>query len=336
MKKTTISQVAAAAGVSPSTVSLILNGRRSGDDRISDETRQRVLTVVADLGYVPNQTARILRRKATERICLWLVRLGVPYNDLLSNAVQEAADQHGYSLIICTGSTAERQKQVLWDLRRGLADGVLVAGPDLFDNDDLTDLARSGVAVVAYSNTLYGKEIDVVRTTEYDSSQEAVEFLVSKGHKRIGYIGLVSTPHGAYPRFVAYRNVLMQYHLPFADWMACQHDTVSRDQAYRCSQALIAHPERPTAIFCSNDLAAISTIWAIRDAGLRVPEDVAVVGAGNIPDASLTNPPLTTIGPPTLDFSMLIHYLFSRLLGEAPAEGRIHTIQWQLIQRASV
>lgn len=92
-----ISDVAQAAAVSAATVSLILNGRRSGNDRIGPETRERVLRVVAELGYVPNQTARSLRRRKTERIRLYVARLGVPYYDLLAQSLQQRAADHGYT-----------------------------------------------------------------------------------------------------------------------------------------------------------------------------------------------------------------------------------------------
>src|SRR5688500_10743070 len=111
-KPVTSHDVARRAGVSQATVSYVLSGRRSGEPRIKDETRQRVLEAAAELKYVPNQTARSLRRRRTERVCLLLSRLGVPYYDRLVADVQQAADAHGYVVIVTVGGSAARETHV--------------------------------------------------------------------------------------------------------------------------------------------------------------------------------------------------------------------------------
>ncbi|CAA9220941.1 MAG: Transcriptional regulator, LacI family [uncultured Chloroflexia bacterium] len=109
----------------------------------------------------------------------------------------------------------------------------------------------------------------------------------------------------------------------------------SREQAYHATETLMTLDEPPSAIFAASDLAAISAIWAARDAGRRVPEDIAIIGVGNVPEGLIMRPPLTTVGPSDLDFRFIGELLFSRLHGEAPREGRVVDHGSTLILRGS-
>lgn len=330
-----ISDVAQAAAVSAATVSLILNGRRSGNDRISPETRERVLRVVAELGYVPNQTARSLRRRKTERICLYVARLGVPYYDLLAQSLQQRAADHGYATIVILGFGREQEQRMFDQLRRGLADGVVLIAPRHLTNDDLAALARTGTAVLVYSPYLSGDGVDVIRVTEGEAGYQAMQYLFDKGRRRVGFVGPSVGEAAQLPRYQSYLRFMTEHGLPMAPGIVQDDSGISRRHAYECVQTMLELAEPPTAIFAASDLAAISAIWAIRNAGRRVPDDIAVIGSGNIPEGTITSPPLTTIGQRELDFTRFTDLLFSRLAGNAPAEGREHIIPWVLIQRGS-
>lgn len=333
-KISTAHDVALAAGVSKATVSYIVSGRRTGDARISDATRERVLTAVAELGYAPNQTARSLRRQRTERVCVVLPNFGVPSHDVIVQQLQLAADLHGYTVIVAVASTAERERQVLDQLRRRLADGAIFIGPGHIDAGDLGRLARANVAIVVMSNQLIGPEFDTVCSIDVEACREAVAYLLDRGHRRIAFLGHCADQGARQERFEGYRRGLAERGIT-VDERLNRGSGNSREQAYRDTAALLLLEARPEAIFAASDLAAISAIWAVRDAGLRVPEDVAVVGVGNIPEGEMTRPALTTVGPATLDFSSLADLLFSRLAGAAPAEGRVYRQRSTLIRRGS-
>jgi len=334
-QRPTISDVARAANVSSATVSLVLNGRRGGNDRISAETRRRVLETVAALGYVANQTARNLRRRRTDRICLYVARLGVPYYDLLAQALQQAAADRGYSMIVSLGLGYEQERQMFDQLLRGLADGVVLIVPRHLTDDDLTALARTGTAVVVFSNYLRGEGVDAIRVTEAEASYQAVHHLYAKGHRRIGFIGPAVGEPIQVPRYDAYRRFMAEHGLAIEPGMVQDHSGISRRHAHDCAEAMLRLPQTPTAIFAASDLAAISAIWAIHNAGKRVPEDIAVIGSGSIPEGAIMSPPLTTIGLPEIDLGPFVEFLFSRLAGRAPAEGREHVLSWTLIVRGS-
>ena len=330
----TAHDVARVAGVSKATVSYIVSGRRNGNARISDATRQRVLAAVAELGYVPDQTARSLRRQRTERVCVVLPNFGVPSHDLLVQQLQVAADLHGYTVIVAVASTAERERQVLDQLRRRLADGAIFVGPSHIDADDLTALAKVNVAVVVMSNQIAGPQFDAVYSSDVEACCEAVTYLLDQGHRQIAFLGQCADQGARQERFEGYRRALAQRGIEVDERLSLGSGN-SREQAYRNTATLLELDEPPTAIFAASDLAAISAIWAVRDACRRVPEEVAVVGVGNIPEGKMMQPALTTVGPATLEFGYLSDLLFSRLAGDAPAEGRVYQLRPTLIRRGS-
>lgn len=332
----TARDVAELAGVSSAVVSYVLSGRRGGKDRISDETRQRVMAAVVELGYVPNQAARSLRRAKTERICLVLPRLGAPYNDVLAQTLQEAAEANGYTLIIAVSGNAAQEALVLDQLRRQMADGVIFHERYLAEDTDIASLqglAQAGTPVVVLSETLVRPEFDIFRTTHLEGCYEAVDYLISKGHRRIGFIGHL-TNMGDQSRLHPYRLALMQHGIELDDELI-RGGATTREKSYRSALELLRLEDRPTALFVTADLGATGALWAARDAGLRVPDDVAIIGVGNIPESLSTQPPLTTVGPDPLEFHAVAEMLFSRLEGTYAGEGRIHTQKWGLILRGS-
>jgi DNA-binding LacI/PurR family transcriptional regulator len=330
---TTANDVARHAGVSQATVSYVVSGRRSGHLRISEETRQRVLDAVKQLNYVPNGTARSLRRQRTERVCLIVQRLGVPFDDELARDIRRVADQRSYTLIITLGGEPQRERQVLDQLRRGLADGAVIITSTI-EAVDLAPLADAGLALVVINNQITGAGFDTIRTNEAEACYEGVNHLLDRGHRRIGFIGHSIDRSPSNERFDSYLRALRDRGLPTCQPLI-RAGASSRQEAHQAARTLLALDEPPTAIFATADIAAISAIQAAYAAGLRVPYDLAVVGVGNIPEGELSSPRLTTVGPTKPDFSIIGDMLFSRLEAPAPLESREFTMTWQLIQRDS-
>lgn len=331
-KSVTSHDVARRAGVSQATVSYVLSGRRSGEPRIKDETRQRVLTAAAELEYVPNQTARSLRRRRTERVCLLLSQLGVPYYDRLIADVQQAADAHGYVVIVTVSGSVERESHVLDQLRRGLADGVLI--PYHIDPAYLTPLVEMGLSIVVMSNYVAPAGFDVVRTTEAAACEEAVRYLIGKGHRRIGFLGHRPDSGTSNERYESYLRALVNAGI-MIDRELVREGAETREAAYHGTRALLGLPQRPTAIFAGSEVAAASAIHAIHTANLRVPQDVAVIGVGNIPEGEVVQPRLSTVGQELLEFSAVARLLFERLQADTPLEGRELVLPWHVIVRES-
>ncbi len=333
-KLVTARDVARLAGVSQATVSYILSGRAGGDAHIRDETRQRVLDAVDALNYVPNHTARSLRRRRTERVCVVLPILGVPTCDLLMQHLQGAAATHGYSIIIMVGGSPEREAHAIDQLRRGLADGAVFVDPGYLSDDALLQLVRANLAVVVLSNSIAVPGVDVVRTNSEAASYEAVTYLLDRGHRRIAFLGHCGSSASRAERAAGYQRALHARGIA-PDPHVALGSSNSREAAYANAQRLLRLDDPPSAIFAASDIAAISAIWAIRDGGLRIPDEVAVVGFGNIPEGETTFPPLTTVGPHQAAFDDVAQLLFSRLCGEAPGDGRTLHQSWRLVLRGS-
>jgi LacI family transcriptional regulator len=323
----TTREVAALAEVSVATVSYVLNGK---DGRVGDETRLRVLAAAEQLGYVRSSAARSLRLRRTERVCLVVGSIGVPALDQLARDLSDAADEAGYGVMTIVVDTPARAGKTIDMLRQRVADGAIIAPsvPHLTE-DQLRSLA--GLPLVVMSNAVAPDGFDVVRTSEGRACTEALDHLVGTGRRRIAYLGhrLELTE-----RRDAYLAALDRHGLDRRpELMVTGAD--DRVAAYEATSALLALPDRPDAIFAASDRAAISAILALRDAGLSIPDDVAVVGVGNLEEGRITRPALTTVGPPAMDFHDVARLLFDRVLAaEAPADREI-TTNWSCIRRGS-
>lgn len=351
LKRTaTMRDVAAQAGVSVSTVSLVISGRKHGKSRISKETQERIFKAIKDLNYVPSQQGRQLRKQASERICVILPTLGRPYDDSLLKDVKSAANANNYSVIVNISETPAQVKSILQQLRAGLADAfILSTGYHHRQNTDLHDelnaLATANIPGVILSNYYNSNYHDVFVTTEYDCSYEAVSYLL-KNHKRVAFIGHTHDNVHAYQqyldnqhapkqtRYEAYLHALIDHNIPIdPDLLTEGADTHAH--AFETVSALLTQPEPPTALYCASDIAAISALSAAHTAGLRIPGDIAIIGTGNIPEAEVSYPPLSTIGPLERDFKDVANKLFSHLLHDPHRAGTQVTQKWSLFIRGT-
>lgn len=333
----TSADVARLARVSKATVSYVLNGRPPGQGRIGAETRRRVLDAARRLDYTPNNAARALRRRMTERICLVMPRLGAPYFETMARDLRDAAAERGYSMVMVLNDLRElgaAASLVMDQLRRRMADGV-VFFDDEYDRGALRPLAEQGTAVVVVGGEAVATEmIDVVRTNVGPACDEAIQHLVEKGHRRIAYIGHSASPGPHDRRYNSYLEAMASREVPVDDSLVVP-GADSRSDAYLGAQRLVDRRDRPSAIFAGSDIAAVSAVWAARDAGLRVPDDLAVIGVGDIPEDAVMHPPLTTVGPKEAATNQIVELLFSRLDGRAARRGRTRTQEWELIIRGS-
>lgn len=326
-RRPTARDVARLAGVSQATVSYVLNGRRDRGARISEETRRRILAATAELGYMPNQAARSLRYRRTERVAVIVKAVGLPYFDALVHTVQRAADEQGYTVIVMVADSPERELTILSQLGRGLVDGAVFMGTN-YDRAALDPLAKIGLALVVVGKDIDGAGIDIVRINSASACAEALCYLIDRGHRRIAYLG----PEGE--RMGIYREVLAAHGLALDEQLIRAH-SVSWEHSHRDTSALLRLARRPSAIFATAQIAAAGAIWTIRDAGLSVPGDVAVIGVGSVPGGVFVRPALTAVAPVSHDYHEAAELLFSRLRGEAQGESRVREIEYRLILRDS-
>ena len=323
----TLKTVAREAGVSTTTVSFVLSGRDAG---ISEATAQRVHEAVKRLGYYPNSSARAVRTGRTGLVMLSLNMLSDPWSLALAAAANTAAKEAGLtSMILADGdwfSALELQR----------ADVAYIGlGPDLAaDQQRLATMVGRGQKVVVFDDLLDPKGFDVIRSKSLPGCRIAMEHLLER-HTDIACLTSRVNANNSPSRLTVYRDAMAAAGLEVReDRVGVYEETQA--EAYAVALDLLSSPEQPTALYATTDFAAIAAINAAHRLGIRVPQDVAIIGVGNTPDAGLTEPSLSTVGPVD-QFERIADIIVKRAL-EGPGEvgeGTLHELDWSLIERES-
>jgi LacI family transcriptional regulator len=256
-----------------------------------------VLEAIVELGYRPNTLASSLRRGETQTLGLILPDSANPFFAEVSRSIESTAFEQGYHLILCN-TEGNIQKELLYVdvLCNRQVDGIIfVAAGD--QTDSLERVLNKNIPVVMIDRDLPGLEVDAVLTDNRQGGYLATQHLIQLGHYRIGCITGPSSVTPSAGRVEGYLAALAEHGIPADDSLMVRGD-FHPQSGWSAVRALFSLEEPPTAIFAGNDLMAIGALRAISEAGLRVPEDVSLVGFDNIELASYTNPPLTTIFQP--------------------------------------
>lgn len=333
-KRPTQADVARLANVSQAMVSYVLNGSTSIS--IPDETRQRIQDAMIQLGYQPNRTARRLRTSKTYTIAVIIPDITNPFYPAFERGIQDVADQLDYDVITYnTDGLAEKERKYIRSVLEGHVDGVVAvlfhtSAPGLFP---LLDQNIPVVRLEATRKTAGERPLDNIFLDNVAAARTAVSYLIEAGHQRIGM--LAGTEGPTHFRIAGYVNALESHGLT-VDRELIQIGAFNEDGGYQAMCALLAEPMRPTAVFAANDLMAMGAYLAIKEAGLRIPDDIAVIGFDNIPTAKLVSPPLTTIDQDQREVGRrAAEMLFERLDGSAPAVGRGEERPHRLVIRES-
>jgi LacI family transcriptional regulator len=288
--RVTIGDVARTAGVSVATVSKVINDRYG----VAPETSARVHEVIADLGYESSIVARSLRSRRTNVIGI-LVAEFEPFSTELLKGISEAVEGTGYELLAYSGGMG-RNDRVGWEQRYlsrlagTLIDGAVLVTPTVVN-------PRNTVPVVAVDPHTGPSGPPTVDSDNLGGARAVTEHLVQLGHRRIGFLGGRPDLESARLREKGYREALEDAGIP-VDPGLMRVGGYRPDTTDSPAHELLTLPDRPTAIFAANDLSAIRTMEVARELGLRVPDDVSVVGFDNVPESALTDPPLTTVSQP--------------------------------------
>ena len=326
----TLHELAKATGYSVSTVSRALTGSQHA---VNDVTRERILALANQMGYRPNMTARGLKTDRTFTIGLIVYNIGSPFTPILIRGIQEYLRQHDYfSIIISTDWDSNLESEAVHQLISRSIDGIIFVESWRDESNNTLDLANKPyVYVYRLFNGSYANSVIV---DDRYGARLAVEHLVKLGHRRIAYI---NGPHGwdaSRERLEGYMAVQAQYALQ-PDPALVKSGDWEVQSGYLATKEFLALPDRPTAIFAANDLMALGAIYAIQDAGLNVPKDVAVVGYDDREFTSFSKPTITTISPPSFEMGQLAAQLIlNRLENRVEIENPIR-VQGKLITRES-
>jgi LacI family transcriptional regulator, galactose operon repressor len=296
MNRPTQVDVARLAGVSRATVSYVLNGLTDGRVPISDETRQRVLDAIEELGYEPDARAQALRSGNTKTIALIIPDLRNPHFCEYATGIEEAARASGYHLLLSsTTLNDEYAVDIFKDLARRRFDGLILASSFILESDEaqstLAQIRKRGLPVVELSEN-YG--VDSVSADYRDATREVMTYLLSLGHRRIGLIYGVGGHELGQDRLQPYLDSLKAANIPTETGLIAECGPTIED-GYQAALKLLKFKSRPTALITINDLLAMSALRAAADLGLQIPNDLSLVGYDNIPMANYLVPRLTTV-----------------------------------------
>jgi LacI family transcriptional regulator len=334
-KRLTQKDVARLAGVSQAIVSHVVN---QTDKAIPEATRQRVLQAMDELGYTPNKAARSLRAQKSYAIACIVPDITNAFFPAFLRGIQSVTEPHDYDLIIYDSHTsASKELHYARSLGCGHVDGAVAV---LFHRDDevVSALLEQGLHLVTFEGScpkMGSRQHDVVYVDNASAAREAVAYLIDLGHTRIGMLtGTEGTPPQRW-RLQGYRAALSDHGLILEDALVRNGD-YTEQAGYAEMQTLLSLPERPSALFAANDLMAIGAMLAVQDAGLRIPQDIAIMGFDDIPAARLAHPRLTTVRQfQEKTGEQAARLLFDRLCGNPAKEVEFVEMPVEIVARQS-
>ena len=330
-RRATIADVARRAGVSRQTVSRAINDK----GEITVETRERVLTAARELGYRPSSLARGLKTNRSGLIGLVVPDIANPFFAETARGASEAASSDGYTVLLCnTDEHPEREAAILRQLEVQRVEGIVLVSSRL--SDAQLDQALSGWVPTVFVNREGAPRIGrgSVVTNERQAMEAAVDHLVGRGHRRIGFIGCTARSRSGRERQRGYEQARTRWELPW-DPTWCSECAPNVDGGRDAALALLsAHPEL-TALLCYNDLVAVGAVQACRRLNLTVPDACAIVGWDDIPLARYLSPPLTTLDMPKAQSGAEAVSLLTRLVGDGELVAEPVYLDAELVVRQS-
>lgn len=327
----TLKELAARAGVHPSTISRIVNN--DPVLRVSAETRARVEALLEETDYRPDAVARSLRLRQSFVLAMLLPDITNPLFASIVLGIEEVAGQRGYGVILAnTGGSAERERAHLRSLKARRVDGLIVASVYLRD-PSVRWLREQGIRHVLVNR--YSDERDpFVGADDFAGGVAATRHLLELGHRRIGHLAGSPGVSTGVERRRGYASALAEAGIA-EDPALVVESGYFEDTGRAAMERLLDLPAPPTAVFAVNDLAAIGAQAAVLDRGLRIPEDVAIVGYNDIPLAARVAPPLTTLRVPAREFGRLSAEMLIEQIGSGRVRRRRVVLRPELVVRGS-
>jgi LacI family transcriptional regulator len=329
-----ITDVARRAGVSTATVSRVLNRNYP----VSDGVKQRVLEAVRDLGYVANAHARALLTSTSGTVGVILHDVSDPYFAEIVRGIQEVAAHENRLVVICNSLREPAREITYIEMLRGhRVDAIIMAGGHILDDEYMMALREQALQLKAQGSRLvlcgrHPVRADAVVPDNTAGAARLVRHLLDRGHRRIAYVAGPPSLSTTRDRLDGYLGALASYAVEPDPALVVTGD-FTREGGYEATDRLLAAGVAFTAISAANDLAAIGVLARLRDHGLRVPEDVSVVGFDDVPVARDVTPALTTVRVPMVEMgrqSMLL------ALRDPDAPYELVRLETELVERRSV
>ena len=323
----TIQDVAKTAGVSVSTVSRVLNGKVD----VASDTKDRIHSVIDDLGYTTNLAARSMRSHKKNLVGLIMPDIAYPFAIEVMKGVNRAIAESEFDLLVYTtgdvrksGRASHEQKYVSL-LTNSISDGVIIVAPVAGDfNIDAPIVSIDPLA----SNPNY----PAVHATNYQGAMEAMEYLLGLGHKRIGFISGRAELESSNRRLMGYREALKKAGIAVNKKLIASGDYTT-ETGVSGARELLALDNPPSAIFASNDQMAMGVFQVAQELGMRIPEDLSVIGFDNITESKYMG--LTTVDQFISEMGYVATHMLIKLINDIPLEDQTYQMKTQLVIRSS-
>lgn len=324
----TMRDVAEQADVSVATVSRVLND----SDSVREETKKRVLTVARSMDYLPSEAARSLRTQKTRTVGVLLPNVHGEFFAQVTRGLDRRALQNGHHLLMSNSHTDESEAESVIRSLMGRVDGLILLWPRL-DVQFLEELVPEGLPVVLLNTSAGQSRFQSLSFDNRVGAYAAVEHLAEHGHERIAILTGGPENFDAQERLAGYRAAVEDFSLVANSALEIEGD-FTRATGRKAVERVLDLDPRPTALFASNDSMAIGALRGLHDAGLRVPDDVALIGFDDIPTSRYVTPSLSTVHVPMQEFGEhAMQSLLAALAGEAEPSHR--TLETKLMRRES-
>jgi LacI family transcriptional regulator len=330
----TVQDVARRAGVSPMTVSRVVNA----SPRVSPETRRRVERAIAELGYVPNRLARGLIRRRSGALGLIVPDVANPFFTQVVHGAEDVAWRADYRVILCnTQGDLERERRYLEDMLAFRVDGLLIAPAGDRSRAHLRLLVRNDVPFVLVDRSLPAVDSDLVQGDSVAGARRLVEHLIGLGHRQIAMVTETLEVSTSRDRLEGYRQALDAARIPARPELVAVEDTATDLRSgSEATARLLDLSDPPTAIVAVNNVVAVGVVEAARARGLEVPRDVALVCFDDFHHASRLHPFLTVMAQPAQTFGTLaMQLLLDRITGRVGERARTVVLPAEFIVRES-
>ncbi|MFC2133984.1 LacI family DNA-binding transcriptional regulator [Bacteroidota bacterium] len=327
-----LKDVAILAGVSTATVSRVING----SDKVNYETKKKVLKAVKTLNFKPSRVAQRLRFKDGKRKLIGLIVPDIqnPFYVDVVKGVEDMSYANDYAILMCNFSQEESKKNLYIDLMRAESVDGLIVAPVNEKDPKVIDLIRSGLPIVCVDRGVADEPVDIVVVDNAQGAFNAVELLIERGHKRIAYIaGLPNIPTSTF-RLNGYMEALKKHKIKVEDELIKFGDS-KHESGKKIAAELLEMENPPTALFTGNNLITLGALETIHSKGLKIPEEIAIIGFDDMPWSISLNPPLTAVSQPGYEIGRsAAEMLFQRIAD--PTRGNVKLeLKTKLIIRSS-
>jgi DNA-binding LacI/PurR family transcriptional regulator len=313
-KRVTIKDVAVAAGVSATTVSNVLNDRT---EAMSEGTLRRVQETIRALNYRPSSVARSMVTRRTATVGLIIAEIETPLFLQAVNVVEPIARGAGYNILLCNARGPEDERAAVSVLLEKQVDGIIFLSNSLINDDDyLLQTQPSAPPIVLINRATAYQGFSQISWDDVAVAKMLVRYLVELGHRRIAHLRGPANRRAAEDRLRGYRSALEGYGLAYRDDYVKAVDFMALPEAEHSTLALLNVSPQPTAIIAANDTVAATAQRTVQRQGLRVPQDISIVGIDDQPFCTCLNPALTTVQLPIVEAGKhAIQMLLDRISG---------------------